>query len=299
MTRQLSKTRELASKVIFEAFKILKEAGGELRGREVMEKIAQNIDFNDWEKEIYKKSGYIRWQSILHFFTIDCIKAGFLRKEKGVWALTKEGEEAISLGPIGLLDKATELYRKWADTREKNVDQEDAELEVEPNQLQKANLEQVEERAMDELREYISKKNPYEFQDIVAALLRAMGYHTPFISSRGRDGGIDIIAYQDPLGINVPRMKVQVKHRPDTAVSVDEIRQLAGLLNDVGEIGLFVTTGKFTSESENLARNSHKHIELINFERFISLWQEFYVKLSDEDKNMLPIYQIYFLGTNE
>ncbi len=36
-----------------------------------------------------------------------------------------------------------------------------------------------------------------------------MGYHTPFISPKGKDGGIDIIAYQDALGINKPRIKVQ------------------------------------------------------------------------------------------
>jgi predicted Mrr-cat superfamily restriction endonuclease len=38
-----------------------------------------------------------------------------------------------------------------------------------------------------------------------------MGYHTPFISPKGKDGGIDIIAYQDPLGLKTPRIKVQVK----------------------------------------------------------------------------------------
>ncbi len=35
---------------------------------------------------------------------------------------------------------------------------------------------------------------------MVAALLRAMGYYTPFISPRGKDGGVDILAYQDPIG---------------------------------------------------------------------------------------------------
>ena len=110
---------------------------------------------------------------------------------------------------------------------------------------------------------------------------------------------MDIIAYQDPLGTTVPRIKVQVKHKPDAAVPVDEIRELLGLLNDNGEVGLFVTSGKFSSEAESFSRSSHKHIELINFERFVSLWQEFYNKLSDEDKNMLPLYPIYFLGTND
>jgi len=38
-----------------------------------------------------------------------------------------------------------------------------------------------------------------------------MGYHTPFIAPKGRDGGIDVEAYSDPLGTVAPRIIVQVK----------------------------------------------------------------------------------------
>ena len=297
----MSKTRDLAATIIFEAFKILKDAGGELRGKEVVEKIAKTVPLDDWARETYEKTGNIRWQSILHFYTVDCIKSGFLEKEKGIWILTKEGEEAIKLGSVELLNKATKLYREWDANRKdkEGIDQEDLELDTEPDQLQKANLEQLEEKSIDGLRKYLISKNPYEFQDIVAALLRAMGYYTPFVSPKGRDGGIDVIAYQDPLGTKTPRIKVQVKHRPDATIAVDEIRQLVGLLNDNGDVGLFITSGRFTSEAENFSRSSHKHIELIGFEKFITLWQEFYDKLTDEDKNRLPLYKIYFLGSNE
>ena len=45
--------------------------------------------------------------------------------------------------------------------------------------------------ALEGLSKFIRGKNPYEFQDIVAALLRVIGYYTPFISPRGKDGGLD------------------------------------------------------------------------------------------------------------
>ncbi len=138
-------------------------------------------------------------------------------------------------------------------------------IESGQEQLQKANLDQLEELAMQGIKEYINNKNPYEFQDIVAALLRAMKYYTPFISPKGRDGGLDIVAYQDPLGAKSPRIKIQVKHRPDTAISVDEIRSLIGLLNKEGDIGLFVTSGRFTNEAERFARDSHVHVKLDYF----------------------------------
>jgi len=34
----------------------------------------------------------------------------------------------------------------------------------------------------------------------------------------------------------------------------------------------------------------------VDLNRFITLWQEFYDKLKDEDKNLLPLRPIYFLA---
>ncbi len=34
--------------------------------------------------------------------------------------------------------------------------------------------------------------------------------------------------------------------------------------------------------------------ELIDLDRFIALWREFYPKLTDEDKAVLPLVPIYF-----
>src|SRR5690606_33249676 len=104
-------------------FKILKAAGGELPGKEVLERMRKSLTFTDWEKEIYEKTGYIRWEAIFHFYTVDCAKAGYMRKVKGIWYLTKEGEEAIKKGPVGLLESASSAYKIWA-TDKKNKEKE-------------------------------------------------------------------------------------------------------------------------------------------------------------------------------
>jgi restriction system protein len=124
-----------------------------------------------------------------------------------------------------------------------------------------------------------------------------MGYYTPFVAPTGKDGGVDIIAYRDPLGTVSPRIKVQVKHR-DQSASVHEIRQLMGLLQKDGDVGIFISSGGFTPDSKATARSSHVHVELIDLPRFIELWQEFYGKLSDEDKSMLPLTPIFFYAPN-
>jgi restriction system protein len=298
---------KLASKVIFEAFKILKEEGGQLPGREVVDRIGQRVQFSDWEKGTFEKTGYVRWQSFLHFYTVDCSKAGYLRKVKGVWYLTPEGEEALKkYDATELLASATAAYKKWNEERKSNekittAEIEEAETEVaeKSEKIQDANITQLEEQAIAGIKDYIIKKHPYEFQDLVAALLRAMGYYTPFVSPKGKDGGIDIIAHQDPLGIKTPRIKVQVKHYPQNPIAADAIRSLKGLINNGEEVGLFVTSGRFSNEAERFAREANVHIKLINGEEFISLWQDFYNEMSDEDKNLLPLHPIYFLGSNE
>ncbi len=286
--KKQSRSLALASKVIFTAFEILKENGGELNGREVISQVEKRVDLDDWAKAKYEKSGYIRWQSILHFYSIDCVKAGFLIKKKGTWYLTKEGEEAMKLGADGLLSAAQKAYRKWR--KEKELEED---VEGSPDKEQEATIDEMEQIAIEGLKSFIKSKNPYEFQDLAAALLRGMGYYTPFVAPSGKDGGVDIIAYRDPLGTVSPRIKVQIKHREQPA-SVHEIRQLMGLLQKDGDVGIFISSSGFTSDSKTTARSSHVHVELIDLSRFIELWQQFYHKLSDEDKAFMPLIPIYF-----
>lgn len=283
------------AKLLHASMKILRDAGRELPGREVIARVEKSVALSDWERERFEKTGYIRWQSLLHFFTIDAAKAGFMRKKKGVWTLTPEGVEAIELGERELLHQARLAYRKW---RKENPKIEELH-EPEPDEKSNAvTLDKVEEDALEGFREFINRINPYEFQDLVAALMRGMGYHVPLVASPGKDGGVDVVAYRDPLGIQAPRLKIQVKHRRETPVTVQEIRQLMGLLVD-SDVGIFVSTGGFTSEAKTGIRNAKVHVELIDFERFMGLWQDCYGKLSDEDKNMLPMRPIYFLAPDE
>jgi restriction system protein len=297
---KVAPTKQIAKKIVFAAFKILKEAGGQLERKDLFKRISSTVKLSEYELGIYEKTGYVRWESILHFYSINCNKAGFLRKKKGVWYLTEEGEKAITLGEDDLFDAIVVGYRNWKSEQPKAAELTEQEENIEDvQQTQKTKLELLEDQALTDIKGHINSKNAYEFQDIVAALLRAMGYYTPFVSPRGKDGGVDIIAYNDPLGATTPRLKVQIKHKPNTSIPVDDIRSLTGLLNKDGDIGLFVTSGDYTSEAKRCARESHRHIKLLNIDDFIELWQQFYIKLNDEEKNMLPLLAIYFLGTND
>ena len=80
--------------------------------------------------------------------------------------------------------------------------------------------------------------NPYDFQELVADLLRGMGYFVSWVSPVGKDGGVDIIAHPDPLGTQPPRLKVQVKRhsesridRPTVAYRVRKIFRAMGSIS--------------------------------------------------------------------
>ncbi len=274
----------------------MKENCGEVATKEINDIIRKRVDFTDWEEERAGKLQNIRWWSVTQFYSIDYNKAGYILKKQGSWYLTPEGEEAIKLGADQILRKANAAYRKWR--QEKDLDADDAVEEETPEKATIVNIERLEEQANDGIRKYIKAKNPYEFQDMVAALLRAMGYYTPFIAPKGRDGGVDVIAYIDALGAKTPRIKVQVKHRPDDCIPAKDIRSLLGILRD-GDIALFVTSGTYSQQARTEALTSKTYIKLIDGEEFIQMWQDNYSKMTDDNKNMLPLKHIAFVGSSE
>ena len=60
-----------------------------------------------------------------------------------------------------------------------------------------------------------------------------------------------------------------------------------------------MTSGTFSSDARNTSTSSREFIRLIDGDEFIDMWLEFYDKMSDDDKNMLPLKRISFLGNNE
>ena len=297
MKNEYSKSHITAAKCMHAALSILKKNGGEMPSHQLMNEVEKSIELTPWDLEVTSHGG-IRWQNIYHFSSVDYVKAGYIIKKNGSWYITPEGEKALAMPPEEMHTIAHTAYRQWKHTRPIPTKAEDEDEEFNEEKETILNLEELEERALSGIREYIRKKNPYEFQDLVAALLRAMDYHTPFVAPRGKDGGVDVIAYVDPLGAKTPRIKVQVKHYPDNPIGVKEIRSLVGILRD-GDIGLFVTSGSFSPSAKQEAITSKEYVKLIDGDEFITLWQQYYAKMTDDDKNLLPLQRIAFLGSNE
>lgn len=295
---KLSRTQACASKTLYAVMKEISRRGGSIPVKEIYPFVNENVELTEWEREPAGKMQYIRWTNSFQFYSIDYQKAGFIVKKNGYWYITPEGEEVLKKTPEEVLELARKAYKEWKKAREIEDNHEEEPTDNTAESDNSMNLDLLESDAREGIRRYVASKSPYEFQDMVAALLRAMGYHTPFIAPKGKDGGIDVIAYVDPLGAQTPRIKVQVKHKPETAIGAADIRALLGVLR-AGDIALFVTSGTFSSDARNTSTSSREFIRLIDGNDFIDMWQEYYDKMTDDEKNMLPLKRISFLGNNE
>lgn len=138
----------------------------------------------------------------------------------------------------------------------------------------------------------ISRLGWRETQDLVGAVLEALGYKAK-VSAPGADGGVDIHACRDPLFLHPPIVKVQVKAKPTTKISPDEIRQLNGLVDRTGERGIFVATGGFTGPAETEA--AQMGVQLWDLERLVELFLEAYDALDEKTQGFVPLRQIWVL----
>ena len=96
-------------------------------------------------------------------------------------------------------------------------------------------------------------------QELVAGILRAMGYKT-LISSKGADRGKDIIASPDGFGFEHPRIVVEVKHRAGQMGS-EKIRSFTGGRHK-DDRGLYVSTGGFSKDAKYEAERANIPIML-------------------------------------
>lgn len=169
-------------------------------------------------------------------------------------------------------------------------------LEGEPRKTEESEDEvvdfyaEVKEQSDELISDAISKLDPYEFQDLVAGVLRAMGLRTK-VSPPGPDHGIDIVAHPDHFGFEEPRIKVQVKHRQQT-VGGGDMRNFIATVRE-GEKGLFVSTGGYTKDAETEARTADRPITYLDRDQFVDLLLEHYEKMEPELQTMIPLKKVY------
>jgi restriction system protein len=291
-------TRQRVGKLMRTLFEVLLENPEGVQASTALAEVEKRVPPTDYENGSYPSGGR-RYEKIVRFATVDLVKAGWMLKDKGIWSATDVGREAFAqlIDPTEFYKRAVQLYYEW------KASQPDGELadEAKPEAIvptASQTFEEAEERAWAEIWDYLQRIDPYELQRLVAGLLEAMGYHVSWIAPPGKDGGMDVLAWTDPLGTRPPRIKTQVKRRRDN-ISVDELRSFMALLGE-DDVGLFVTTGGFTKDAHDEARTQEKRkITLIDRQRLVELWIEYMDRISEDTRQLLPLKPIYFLAPRD
>ena len=291
-------TARRSGELLSGVLKVLKDQPEGVAASAVFTAVEGSVPPTPFEASDYpNRPGVRRYEKIIRFTTISAVKAGWLVKSKGTWTITEDGQKALATfpDPEKLMREATRLYRSWKHAQpDDEADASDDEAEVEASAS--ATIEEAVESAWLEVQTYLEQINPFEFQNLIAALLRAMGYHVAWVSPPGPDRGLDILAYTDPLGASGPRIKVQVKRVASKKIDVDSVRSFMATLGGQ-DVGIYISVSGFTSEAERETRSQEtRRLTLISPERLFDLWVEHYESLDEADRQLLPLRPVYYLA---
>jgi restriction system protein len=291
-------TKARTGVLIRKLFELLLAQAEGMRASDALNALANAVELTPYEAGDYDSGGR-RFEKIVRFATVDCVKAGWLVKEKGIWSVTEHGAQAFQTikDPEQFYRQAVKLYWNWKKAQPV-LDEDDAVEDI-AEKSASITLEQAEEWAWSEIEAYLAAMNEYDFQRLVGNLLSAMGYHVGWIAPPGKDGGVDLLAFTDPLGTRPPRIKVQVKRNANSSkIDVVGLRSFMALLGD-GDVGLFVALSGFTKDAELEARQSHRRLTLINTTKLVELWTAHHDKLDDAARRRLPLKPVWFLAGEE
>lgn len=151
----------------------------------------------------------------------------------------------------------------------------------------------IEERARDEILQRISHKfRGHEFERLVETVLRAQGFSTER-APEGADGGVDIVAGKGSLGLEAPRICVQVKSSDDPA-DVSVLREMQGVLTTFGaDLGLIVSWGGFKRSVLTESRRHFFRIRLWHASDVLTAVLENYERLPEDIQKDLPLKRIW------
>jgi len=197
-----------------------------------------------------------------------------------------------SLGAISTLfqlpPEATEEILAIAQGKETSPPEDEESEEEETEQI----ASDLRAQSREFIKDRIIRLTWEEMQELVAGLLRAMGYKTR-VSPAGADRGKDIIASPDGFGFEQPRIVVEVKHRPGSAMDSQAIRSFLGGRH-ADDKGLYVSTGGFTKDARYEAERASIPVVLMDLEVIASEIQRHYDEMDMEAKRLIPLTKIYW-----
>lgn len=152
-------------------------------------------------------------------------------------------------------------------------------------------LADIESQALERMKDRVNELDWDDMQQLVAGILRAMGYKTQ-VSPPGADRGKDIVASPDGFGFEHPRIVVEVKHRKGQMGSPEIRSFLGGRHKD--DRGLYVSTGGFTKDAQYEADRASIPLAMWTLDHVVRALIEHYDATDAETKRIVPLKRMYW-----
>lgn len=152
-------------------------------------------------------------------------------------------------------------------------------------------LEDTLSRSHEFIADRIVELTPAEMEQLLAALLRAMGFKAR-VTPTGPDRGRDVIASPDGLGLQSPRIFCEVKHRKG-AIGAPEVRSFTSTLRGEDR-GVFLSTGGFTKEARYEGERAHVPTTLMDLDDLVRMVVENYEQFDTVGRSLLPLARVYW-----
>lgn len=187
------------------------------------------------------------------------------------------------LSPDAAADVERVLTGKEPHSKDKPVEDDgDAEEEL---------LKDLQSRALEFIKDRVSALDWEQMQEVVAGLLRAMGYKTR-VSPGGPDRGKDIVASPDGFGFESPRIVVEVKHRTQQ-IGAQDIRSFLGGRHP-NDKGLYVSTGGFSKDAHYEAERANIPLTLMTLDDLVTAIIDHYDAMDTEAQRLIPLKRVYW-----
>ena len=153
----------------------------------------------------------------------------------------------------------------------------------------------LERAALDKIQSFIAQQFAgHRLAQLVAAVLAAEDF-TCQVADPGPDGGIDIYAGRGALGLDSPKLIVQVKSSP-TPVDAKVVRELHGVLSTNGaDQALLVAWGGVNKVAKQELRSQFFKVRVWSADDLLKAIIRTYPTLQDELRTDLPLKQIWTL----
>lgn len=211
----------------------------------------------------------IHW-ALVHLNKADLITRVF----RGQYEVSQRGTELLADPPsrltIAYLQKWPD-YAAFRNTIKEKIDniivEKNGDIDVQnrtPEELLEAADRRLKIELATALRVRLQNLSPSAFEQLIIDVLVKIGYggsHREAAERLGRsgDGGIDGVIREDVLGLDTIYLQAK-RYAEDNAVGAPDIQGFAGALLAHGATkGVFVTTGRFTSQARQVGSTYKSH----------------------------------------